>query len=150
MAEKEQSKQLTHRAYSVIRREGQDDFWLNIGLAFPRKDGKGFNTMLQAFALDGKIVCREVTEEDEQTVRNPSDPPVAPALAARVPHDGYRGYTESGPLLHRRPRAACRWRIPCFGVCHHGGRAGAQLLCQELASERAASIGHVPAIIRKV
>ena len=24
----------THRAYSVIRREGQDDYWLNIGLVF--------------------------------------------------------------------------------------------------------------------
>ena len=65
MAEKEQPKQPTHRAYSVIRREGQDDFWLNVGLAFPHKDGKGFNIMLQAFPLDGKIVCREVTDEDE-------------------------------------------------------------------------------------
>ena len=34
MAEKEQPKQPTHRAYSVIRREGQDDFWLNLGLVF--------------------------------------------------------------------------------------------------------------------
>jgi hypothetical protein len=65
MAEKEQPKLPTHRAYSVIRREGQDDFWLNIGLAFAHKDGKGFNIMLQAFPLDGKIVCREATEADE-------------------------------------------------------------------------------------
>ena len=65
MAEKEQPKQPTHRVYSVIRREGQDDFWLNVGLAFPHKDGKGFNIMLQAFPLDGKIVCREVAEADE-------------------------------------------------------------------------------------
>ena len=65
MAEKDQPKQPTHRAYSVIRREGQDDFWLNVGLAFPHKDGKGFNIMLQAFPLDGKIVCREVTEDGE-------------------------------------------------------------------------------------
>ena len=64
MAEKEQPKQPTHRAYSVIRREGQDDFWLNVGLAFPHKDGKGFNIMLQAFPLDGKIVCREVADDD--------------------------------------------------------------------------------------
>ncbi len=60
----------THRAYSVIRREGQDDYWLNIGLAFPHKDGKGLNIVLQALPLDGKIVCREVTEED-QTVAAP-------------------------------------------------------------------------------
>ena len=65
MAEKSESKQPTHRAYSVIRREGQDDFWLNIGLVFAHKDGKGLNIMLQAFPLDGKIVCREVSESDE-------------------------------------------------------------------------------------
>ena len=64
MAEKEQPKQPTHRAYSVIRREGQDDFWLNLGLAFPHKDGKGFNIVLQALPLDGKIVCREVDDDD--------------------------------------------------------------------------------------
>src|SRR5476651_1086932 len=52
------------RAYSVIKREGQDDYWLNLGLAFPHKDGAGFNIILQAFPFDGKIVCREIGEED--------------------------------------------------------------------------------------
>ena len=65
MAEREQPKQPTHRAYSVIRREGQDDFWLNLGLVFPHKDGSGFNIMLQAFPLDGKIVVRAITNDDE-------------------------------------------------------------------------------------
>jgi len=65
MPEKEQPKQPTHRAYSVIRREGQDDFWLNVGLVFPHKDGGGFNIMLQAFPLDGKIVCREIADDDQ-------------------------------------------------------------------------------------
>jgi hypothetical protein len=54
----------THRAYSVIKRDGQDDYWLNLGLAFPHKDGGGFNIILQAFPLDGKIVCREIGEDD--------------------------------------------------------------------------------------
>lgn len=54
----------THRAYSVIKREGQDDYWLNLGLAFPHKDGSGFNIILQALPLDGKIVCREITDDD--------------------------------------------------------------------------------------
>ena len=71
MAEKSESKQPTHRAYSVIRREGQDDFWLNVGLVFAHKDGKGLNIMLQAFPLDGKIVCREITAEDEVGDTNP-------------------------------------------------------------------------------
>lgn len=69
MAEKSETKQSTHRAYSVIRREGQDDFWLNLGLVFPHKDGKGFNIMLQAFPLDGKIVCREITDEDQPSAQ---------------------------------------------------------------------------------
>ena len=54
----------THRAYSVIRREGQDDYWLNLGLVFPHKDGNGFNIVLQALPLDGKIVCREITNDE--------------------------------------------------------------------------------------
>ena len=66
MADKE-SRQPTHRAYSVIRREGQDDYWLNIGLVFPHKDNGGFNIMLQAFPLDGKIVCREIAADEEPT-----------------------------------------------------------------------------------
>jgi hypothetical protein len=63
----------THRAYSVIRREGQDDYWLNIGLVFPHKDTNGFNLILQAFPLDGKIVCRTITDEEatEQATPQP-------------------------------------------------------------------------------
>jgi hypothetical protein len=63
MAEK-QPNAPTHRAYSVIKRDGQDDYWLNLGLVFPHKDGSGFNIILQAFPLDGKIVCREITEDE--------------------------------------------------------------------------------------
>ena len=63
MAERETNKP-THRAFTVIRRDGQDDYWLNLGLAFPHKDGKGFNIVLQASPLDGKIVCREIVEDD--------------------------------------------------------------------------------------
>ena len=64
MADRDQPQQPTHRAYSVIKREGQDDFWLNLGLAFPHKDGKGFNIMLQAIPFDAKIVCREITADE--------------------------------------------------------------------------------------
>jgi hypothetical protein len=65
MADKDQPQQPTHRAYSVIKREGQDDFWLNLGLAFPHKDGKGFNIILQAIPFDAKIVIREITVDDK-------------------------------------------------------------------------------------
>jgi hypothetical protein len=70
MAERDQSHQPSHRAYSVIKREGQDDFWLNLGLAFPHKDGKGLNVILQAYPLDGKIVLREVSDDDREAADN--------------------------------------------------------------------------------
>ena len=72
MADRDQPRQPTHRAYSVIRREGQDDYWLNIGVAFPHDDGKGFNIMLQALPIhgDGKIVMREFDPaKEEQSVQ---------------------------------------------------------------------------------
>jgi len=61
------TKQPTHKAFSVIKREGKEDYWLNIGLVFPHKDGNGFTIRLQAFPLDGKIVCREIAEGEEPT-----------------------------------------------------------------------------------
>jgi hypothetical protein len=74
MAERQQPPAPTHRVYTVIKREGQDDYWLNIGLAFPHKDGKGFNVVLQALPLDGKIVCREITNEEEGQENSQSRP----------------------------------------------------------------------------
>ena len=91
MADKEQPRQPTHRAYSVINREGQDDFWLNIGLVFAHKDGSGYNIMLQAFPLDGKIVCREITAED--AAEEPASTP------ARSRHNNAG---RSGPNAQRR------------------------------------------------
>jgi hypothetical protein len=58
-------QQPAYRAFTVIKREGQDDYWLNLGLAFPHKDGKGFNIILQAFPFDAKIVIREITGDDK-------------------------------------------------------------------------------------
>ena len=65
MAER-QPAAATHRAYTVIKREGQDDYWLNLGLVFGHQDGKGFNIVLQALPLDGKIVCREVADDEAE------------------------------------------------------------------------------------
>ena len=66
MAEKE-SHQPTHKAFTVIKREGKEDYWLDIGVAFPHKDGRGFTVKLQAIPLDAKIVCREIAEGEETT-----------------------------------------------------------------------------------
>jgi len=55
-----------YRAYTVIKREGKDDYWLNLGVAFPHDDGEGFNLLLQALPIDGKIVLRTYREEEEE------------------------------------------------------------------------------------
>ena len=59
------------RAYSVIDKgEGKDPFWHNIGTAFPNKDGKGFNIILEVLPLpvDGKIkiTVREVEPKEAE------------------------------------------------------------------------------------
>jgi len=63
-------QQMTHRVYTVIKREGQDDFWLGIGAAFAHADGKGFNVVLQALPLDGKVVLREPQDDEPQQTAN--------------------------------------------------------------------------------
>lgn len=70
-----QSHEPTYRAYSVIKREGQDDFWLAIGAAFPHQSGDGMNVILQALPIpngDGvcKIVLRPPRDDQQQ-----DDPP---------------------------------------------------------------------------
>ena len=64
------TQQPAFQAYTVIKREGQDDYWLNIGAAFPHQDGDGFNVMLQAFPLGGKIVLRPPKKDQEETPAN--------------------------------------------------------------------------------
>jgi hypothetical protein len=65
------NQQPSHRAYTVIKREGQDDFWLAIGAAFMHQDGDGYNVVLQALPIDGKIVLR--LPKDEKTDQQPQE-----------------------------------------------------------------------------
>jgi hypothetical protein len=60
------NQQPNYRAYTVIKREGQDDFWLAIGAAFQHQDGDGFNVVLQALPIDGKIVLRPPKGDDAE------------------------------------------------------------------------------------
>jgi hypothetical protein len=59
-----------YQAYTVIKREGHDDWWCNIGAAFSHADGNGLNLMLQALPLDGKIVLRPPKDSDERPAQN--------------------------------------------------------------------------------
>ena len=60
------AQQPTYQAYTVVKREGQDDFWLNIGAAFMHQDGEGFNIVLQALPINGKIVLRPPKTQTEE------------------------------------------------------------------------------------
>lgn len=64
----DQSKSPTHRVYTLIPRKGEDgkddNFWLNIGSCFAHGDGRGFQILLEALPLDGKLVMRELKEPD--------------------------------------------------------------------------------------
>jgi len=55
-----------YRAYTVIKREGKDDYWLNLGVAFPHEDGQGFNILLQALPVDAKLVLRTYKEKPKE------------------------------------------------------------------------------------
>lgn len=79
------NQQPTYRAFTVVKREGQDDYWLPIGAAFAHQNGEGFNVVLQALPIpdrDGqcKIVLRPPKDDkdadDERTkqaVRHEND-----------------------------------------------------------------------------
>ena len=54
------------RVYTVIKREGKDDYWLNLGVAFKHEDGEGYNLLLQAMPLDGKLVLRTYKDQPEE------------------------------------------------------------------------------------
>ena len=57
-----------YRVYSIIERPKQEDYWLNIGVAFPHDKGDGFNLILQALPLhgNGKLVVRAYDPEKEK------------------------------------------------------------------------------------
>ena len=59
----------SHKAFTVEDRGEGDDgdaFWTRIGSAWPHKDGKGFNIVLSALPVNGRIVLREFTDEDSK------------------------------------------------------------------------------------
>ena len=64
------------RVYSVIDKgkdaqgKDRDPFWHNLGTAFPHKDGKGFNMLLEVMPIpvDGvaKLVIREIEPKEAE------------------------------------------------------------------------------------
>ena len=65
------TQQPSYQAYTVVKREGQDDFWLNIGAAFMHQDGDGYNIILQALPINGKIVLRPPKAQSDDPASKP-------------------------------------------------------------------------------
>lgn len=61
------------RVYTLCPRENDKPYWLNIGVAFPHKDGKGMNLVLQALPLDDKLIVREFDPEAGAPIDPPDD-----------------------------------------------------------------------------
>ncbi len=66
------NQQPSYTAYTVQKREGKDDFWTAIGAAFMHQDGDGYNIVLQALPLDGKVVLRPVKTQTDEPAQAPA------------------------------------------------------------------------------
>jgi hypothetical protein len=72
------SREPAYRAFTVIKREAQDDFWLPIGAAFAHQSGEGLNLILQALPIAGadgicKVVLRPPKDDQQQGDDRPAE-----------------------------------------------------------------------------
>ena len=67
------NRQPNYTAYTVVKREGQDDFWIPIGGAWMHEDGDGYNVMMQALPIDGKVVLRLPKAQNDQPPEQPAN-----------------------------------------------------------------------------
>jgi len=59
------TKKPSHYAYSVKQGKDEDNsFWTKIGVAFAYKDGEGFDLVLEAVPLDGRVRLRVPKERE--------------------------------------------------------------------------------------
>ena len=72
MSKKQQAPTQEINRYSVFvvdtymdRQEQQQTEWIRVGVAFPHKDGKGFNVQCKALPGDGKLVIRLNEPQDK-------------------------------------------------------------------------------------
>ena len=90
-------QQPAYRAFTVIKREGEEDFWLRIGAAFPHQSGDGYNVILQALPLpDGDGTCKIVLrppkdDKNDQHDRDKSAEDERTRQAIRQTNDRRRG-----------------------------------------------------------
>ena len=64
MTKSKQNRAPTHRLY-VVKGEGEQTRWTEVGAAWPNRDGHGFSIMLDAVPLGGRLVLREIADSEE-------------------------------------------------------------------------------------
>ncbi|GAB4072288.1 hypothetical protein KHC28_01380 [Ancylobacter sonchi] len=52
---------------ALVARSGKDEkvFWTKIGAAFPAKDGEGWNLVLDALPIDGRVFLRAPSDKSD-------------------------------------------------------------------------------------
>jgi len=63
--------QPTNRLYCVVG-EGKTAKWIDIGAAWPNKDGKGFSIAIHAVPLTSRIVMREISDKPASDESQPA------------------------------------------------------------------------------
>jgi hypothetical protein len=66
----------TYRAFTVrkAKKEGKKDTWIAIGAAWPHRDEKGIDVVLDALPIDGHIALRLADQDNDTTSdRKPSE-----------------------------------------------------------------------------
>lgn len=59
-----ETRRPSHAVY-VIEGEGQNAFWTKVGAAWQHEDGEGFNILLSALPVNGRLVLRKPKPQEE-------------------------------------------------------------------------------------
>ena len=62
------TKSVDYIAYGVRDGEDSQSHWTRVGAAFSHKDGAGYDVVLDAVPVNGRIVLREPKYQEEATV----------------------------------------------------------------------------------
>lgn len=57
-------KKPLYRVYVVEDIDAENSFWTLVGSAFAHEDQRGFNVLLKALPIDGRLVLRRFTEKE--------------------------------------------------------------------------------------
>lgn len=58
----EHPKELPSHGVFVVEGDGKDTYWTRIGAAWAHRDGQGFNLVLAAVSVSGRLVLRKNRE----------------------------------------------------------------------------------------